>query len=136
MKIYTTVSKCFNRSNIGVVLLGEQDQIYLETAIQLAEVDNYKAHAEGIKRALSFVKNMKPLYAKEDAQCIFECDERAWTQTYLDKDPYTRMVRKALNINVEVADEIASSDKYYLTIARNAARFKYEVPHKINDYIK
>ena len=136
MKIYTTVSKCFNRSNIGVVLVGEQEQIYLETAMQLAEVDNYKAHAEGIKRALSFVKNMKPLYAKEDAQCIFECDERAWTQTYLDKDLYTRMVRKALNINVEVSDNVESKDKYYLNIARNTARFKYEVPHRINDYIK
>jgi len=136
MKIYTTVSKCFNRSNIGVVLVSEQEQIYLETAMQLAEVDDYKAHAEGIKRALSFVKNMKPLYAKEDAQCIFECDERAWTQTYLDKDPYTRMVRKALNINVEVSDNIESKDKYYLNIAHNAARFKYEVPHRINDYIK
>lgn len=136
MKIYTTVSKCFNRSNIGVVLVGEQEQIYLETAMQLAEVDDYKAHAEGIKRALSFVKNMKPLYAKEDAQCIFECDERAWTQTYLDKDPYTKMVRKALNINVEVSDNIESKDKYYLNIAHNAARFKYEVPHRINDYIK
>lgn len=136
MKIYTTVSKCFNRSNIGVVLVGEQEQIYLETAMQLAEVDDYKAHAEGIKRALSFVKNMKPLYAKEDAQCIFECDERAWTQTYLDKDPYTKMVRKALNINVEVSDNVESKDKYYLNIAHNAARFKYEVPHRINDYIK
>lgn len=136
MKIYTTVSKCFNRSNIGVVLLGDHEQMYLETALQVNEVDDYKAHAEGIKRALSFVKNMKPLYAKEDAQCIFECDERVWTQTYLDKDPYIRLVRKALNINVEVADNVVSKDRYYLNIARNAARFKYEVPHRINDYIK
>lgn len=136
MKIYTTVSKCFNRSNIGVVLLGDHEQMYLETALQVNEVDDYKAHAEGIKRALSFVKNMKPLYAKEDAQCIFECDEKVWTQTYLDKDPYIRLVRKALNINVEVADDVVSKDRYYLNIARNVARFKYEVPHRINDYIK
>jgi hypothetical protein len=136
MKIYTFVSTHYNNSDVGVILLGDHNQIYLQKGFKITNTEESEGHIDGIKRALSFVKNMKPLYAKEDAQCIFECDERAWTQTYLDKDPYTRMVRKALNINVEVSDNVESKDKYYLNIARNSARFKYEVPHRINDYIK
>lgn len=126
MKIYTDVKKFYNRLNVGVVLLGDHDQIYLERAIQVCEEDEFKGHLEGIKGALSFVKNMEPLYAKNDAEAIFECNERNFVANALRKDPYVKMINKRLGINVNIVEPRFVNDSYYLTIARNASRIKYE----------
>ena len=107
-------------------MLGDHDQIYLERAIQVCEEDEFKGHLEGIKGALSFVKNMEPLYAKNDAEAIFECNERNFVANALRKDPYVKMINKRLGINVNIVEPRFVNDNYYLTIARNASRIKYE----------
>ena len=126
MKIYTDINKHFNNTDVGVVLLSDKNDIYLQTAFRISNPEDFEGHIAGIKRALSFVKNMEPLYAKNDAEAIFECNERNFVANALRKDPYVKMINKRLGINVNIVEPRFVNDNYYLTIARNASRIKYE----------
>lgn len=129
MKIYTDVNKFYNRLNVGIVLLGDHNQIYLEDAIQICEEEEYKGHVIGIERAISFVKNMKPLYAKKDAECIFNSNESNWVQTKINSNIYLNRFKETTGISIDIKKP-SDEDNYYLMIARNKSKFKYE-----NNYI-
>ena len=66
MKIYTQVQKNKFNTYVGVVLVGDKDQIYMMNGNQLQTNNELSAHLYGIKRALSFVKFNKPLHANND----------------------------------------------------------------------
>ena len=66
MKIYTKAKVLNNSSVVGIVLVGDKNQIYMMNGVELQTTDRNSALLYGIKRAISFVKNNKPLYANED----------------------------------------------------------------------
>ena len=83
-----------------------------------------EGHMAGIKRALSFVKNMKPLYAKNDAECIFVSKEKRFVDLRLISDTYINLVKKELSIQV-TTKEPNDNDKYCLMLARQSCLIKY-----------
>ena len=123
MKIYTFVSKYYNDSNVGVILLGDHNQIYLQKGFKITTAEESEGHIAGIKRALSFVKNMKPLYAKNDAECIFISKEKSFIDLKLNTDEYINFIKKELNIKV-ITKELNENDKYYLMQARQCCLIK------------
>lgn len=66
MKIYTDVQNYCGKLMVGTVLVSDRDQIYMMNGNELQTDDVDQAHIYGIKRAMSFVKCNKPLYANED----------------------------------------------------------------------
>ena len=124
MKIYTFVSKYYNDSNVGVILLGDHNQIYLQKGFKITNTEESEGHIAGIKRALSFVKNMKPLYAKNDAECIFISKEKSFIDLKLNTDEYINFIKKELNIKV-ITKELNENDKYYLMQARQYCLIKH-----------
>lgn len=66
MKIYTDVQNYCGKLMVGTVLVSDQNQIYMMKGNELETNDIDQAHIYGIKRAMSFVKYNKPLYANED----------------------------------------------------------------------
>ena len=120
MKVYTTVKTHQNFSNIGVVLLSDKNDIYMMNNFQVSEKDNIKSHIYGIKRALSFVKNMKPLYAKNDMEILVPEDiELKNFQESIANDEYITMVSKQLDINVEPKENLLPNDDYFKMIAKH-----------------
>jgi len=124
MKIYTFVSKHYNDSDVGVILLGDYNQIYLQKGFKIVNTEESEGHIAGIKRALSFVKNMKPLYAKNDAECIFVSKEKHFVDLRLISDTYINFIKKELNIKV-ITKELNENDKYYLMQARQCCLIKH-----------
>lgn len=126
MKIYTS----FNRTEnfVGVVLLSDKGDIYLKDAYQVQTKDEVNANIIGIGRALSFIKNVKPIYATGTI----------WTYTDMENNTELKKDYKAEVINneysrrfqLERGQEIIAyngnnlePDLYYLRIAQNEARF-------------
>ena len=124
MKIYTFVSTHHDNSNVGVILLGDHNQIYLQKGFKITNTEESEGHMDGIKRALSFVKNMKPLYAKKDAECIFVSKEKNLIDLRLISDTYVNFVKNKLNIKI-ITKEPNESDKYYLMQARQCCLIKH-----------
>ena len=96
MKVYTTVNDYNYSTNVGVVLVGDKDQVYMEDGFKLTTQDKVSAHVYGLKRAISFVKNMKPLYCNNGMLQIFHDNIR------VDMD---REVMDGL-INIMVKEEL------------------------------
>ena len=66
MKIYTKVEErkmgLESASFVGTVLVGDNDQIYFKNGFKLTVQDKLSAHLYGLKRCISFIKNVKPLH--------------------------------------------------------------------------
>ena len=88
MKIYTDVQNYCGKLMVGTVLVSDQDQIYMMNGNELQTDDVDQAHIYGIKRAMSFVKSNKPLYAKEDITVKFENNETYTIENSLYKVSY------------------------------------------------
>ena len=69
MKIYTKVEErkygMESSSVVGAVLVGDDNQIYFKDGFKLTVQDKVSAHMYGLKRCISFVKNMKPLHCND-----------------------------------------------------------------------
>lgn len=124
MKIYTFVSTHYNNSDVGVILLGDHNQIYLQKGFKIINTEESEGHIDGIKRALSFVKNMKPLYAKKDAECILVSKEKNLIDLRLTSDTYVNFIKNKLNIKI-TTKEPDENDKYYLMQARQCCLIKH-----------
>lgn len=72
MKIYTSVNDYNYSTNVGVVLVGDKNQVYMEDGFKLTIQDKVSAHVYGLKRAISFVKNVKPLFCNNGMLQIFQ----------------------------------------------------------------
>lgn len=76
MKVYTSVNNYNYSTNVGVVLVGDKDQVYMEDGFKLTIQDKVSAHVYGLKRAISFVKNLNPLYCNNGMLQIFQDNVR------------------------------------------------------------
>lgn len=69
MKIYTNVDErkigLESASFVGAVLVGDHNQIYFKDGFKLTVQDKVSAHLYGLKRCISFVKNVKPLHCND-----------------------------------------------------------------------
>lgn len=120
MKVYTKVKTHYNNSDVGIVLLSDKNDIYLQEGFKIQNTDNIEAHTYGIKRALSFVKNMKPLYAKNDMEILVPEDiELKNFQESIANDEYITMVSKQLDINVVSKENLLPNDDYFKMIAKH-----------------
>lgn len=66
MKIYTQVKNFNNKSYIGIELLNDKNQTNYSTAIKTDIKSEKDAYLIGIRRAMSFIKNNKPLYTQDN----------------------------------------------------------------------
>lgn len=125
MKIYTQVQKFQSKSNVGIVLVGDKDQIYMMDNIQVNTQDEISSHLYGIKKALSFVKNNKPLYANNDIEChpnIKNEKENEFIQK-LNKDEYINQFLVSKNIKAELVNSNTDFDKQMNLIAFHQIQF-------------
>lgn len=118
MKVYTKVKTHYNHSDVGIVLLSDKNDIYLQEGFKIQNTDNIEAHTYGIKRALSFVKNMKPLYAKNDLEVLIpeDVNEKLF-QSRLKTDSYISYIQENLNIKIIPQQTILENDEYFKMIA-------------------
>lgn len=69
MKVYTRVEEMKHglesSSIVGAVLVGDHDQVYFKDGFKLTVQDKVSAHLYGLKRCISFVKNVKPLHCND-----------------------------------------------------------------------
>jgi len=65
MKIYTRTEERGNASMVGAVLVGDNNQIYFKNGFKITIQDKVSAHMYGLKRCISFVKNMNPLHCND-----------------------------------------------------------------------
>lgn len=69
MKVYTRVEEMKHglesSSIVGAVLVGDHDQVYFKDGFKLTIQDKVSAHLYGLKRCMSFVKNVKPLHCND-----------------------------------------------------------------------
>lgn len=105
MKIYTDVQNYCGKLMVGTVLVGDHNHIYMMKGNELQTDDIDQAHLYGIKRAMSFVKNNHPLYAKED---VVIYTSKYYQQPYdsctfekrLKSDEYIQHFLEELDINI------------------------------------
>lgn len=125
MKIYTSFNKAENF--VGVVLLSDKGDIYLKQAFETNAEDNISGNLLGIGRALSFIKNMKPLYAKETVWTytdMEDVEEKKQYKAEVINNEYCSRFTKELGIKVYAYNgNHLEPDLYFQRIARNEARF-------------
>lgn len=107
-----------------MILLSDQNQIYANDSFKISTNDENNAHMLAVMRGISFVKNVKPLYANGDLEII---NDRL----------YDRSFQKALLSNAYVTDFLSlkgiglifnknqtEDDKKYLTMLKNQSIIK------------
>lgn len=120
MKIYTSFNKAENF--VGVVLLSDKGDIYLKQAFETKAEDNISGNLLGIGRALSFVKNMKPLYAKETVWTytdMEDVEEKKQYKAEVINNEYCSRFTQELGIKVYAYNgNHLEPDLYFQRIAR------------------
>lgn len=119
MKVYTAVNTNNCSTNVGVVLVGYHDQIYFEDGFKLTTQDKVSAHVYGLKRAISFVKNMDPLYCKKNVLEICHDNVRVdidkEMMDRIEADEYIRRFVESRDIKVNVKNkDLTDFDKQML----------------------
>nr|DAV04728.1 MAG TPA: hypothetical protein [Caudoviricetes sp.] len=118
MKIYTDGYG----NNIGLVLVNDKNEIYLMEGLQTQTIDKESTHLLAIKRALSFLKNVKPLYANNDIELL-----NGNGVSILDKalkDEYVVRALTAKNIQMVEKQPSTNFDKQMLMIAKQQRCWK------------
>lgn len=125
MKIYTQVQKNNSKSNVGIVLVGDKNQVYMMDNIQLNTQDEISSHLYGIKKAISFVKNNKPLYANNDIEChpIINNNKNEEFISRMNKDEYIQQFLKEKNISISLNKSNTDFDKQMNLIAFHQIQF-------------
>jgi len=128
MKIYTDVQNYCGKLMVGTVLVSDQNQIYMMKGNELETNDVDQAHIYGIKRAMSFVKCNKPLYANEDVTVY---TSRFYQKPYdsetfeekLNSDEYVQRFLQEKNIGItHNKEEFNDFDKQMLLNAEHQIR--------------
>jgi hypothetical protein len=119
MKVYTSVNDYNYSTNVGVVLVGDMNQIYFEDGFKLTTQDKVSAHVYGLKRAISFVKNMKPLYCNNGMLQIFHDNVRVdidkEVMDRIEADEYIRRFVEERNIKITTKNkDLTDFDKEML----------------------
>lgn len=122
MRVYTAVDDYNHSSNVGVVLVGDKDQIYFKDGFKLTIQDKVSSHVYGLKRAISFVKNMKPLYCNDGMLQIFHDNVRVdMDREIMDRinsDEYIRRFVEERNVKISTKNkDLTKFDKEMLMLA-------------------
>lgn len=133
MKIYTTSKDINGRTTVGVVLLGDKDQIYLMTGMQLETKDLVAGHAFGIKRALGFVKMNKPLYAVENVEYHHDLNDLENVEKLskmVENDEFVQRFTNSRNITISQALNNSELDNQMMMIANHQINYYNYFPAK------
>lgn len=119
MRVYTSVNDYNYSTNVGVVLVGDKDQVYFEDGFKLTTQDKVSAHVYGLKRAISFVKNMKPLYCNNGMLQIFQDNVRVdmdkEVMDRINSDEYIQRFVEQRNIKITTQNkDLTDFDKEML----------------------
>ena len=125
MKIYTAAKKRSDCIDVGVVLVNSENTICLASGFRVADNKEYEGHLMGIRRGLSYIKNVKPEYLVDDVHCIFSSEDRDWINLRIREDRYMRNLKKYLHINIDTKTPL-DEDKKYLDFAHKCFELKTE----------
>ena len=119
MKVYTSVNDYNYSTNVGVVLVGDKDQVYMEDGFKLTIQDKVSAHVYGLKRAISFVKNVKPLFCNNGMLQIFQDNVRVdmdrEVMDRINSDEYIQRFIEQRNIKITTQNkDLTDFDKEML----------------------
>lgn len=122
MKVYS-----YSNSQLkvaGMLLLSDKGQIYAIDSFNVCSNDENNAHMLAIMRAVSFVKNVKPLYAKQDLEIVnYRLYDRSFQKALLS-NAYINDFMSLNNIGIVFAKNPSEDDKKYLTILKNQCTMK------------
>jgi hypothetical protein len=125
MKIYTRVderkSGLESASYVGTVLVGDQDQIYFKDGFKLTVQDKVSAHLYGLKRCISFIKNVKPLHCNDMIHFVHDNVRVDIDRELNDRiacDEYVQKFIKEKGISIKAQNkDFSDFDKQMLMIA-------------------
>lgn len=119
MRVYTSVNDYNYSTNVGVILVGDKNQVYMEDGFKLTIQDKVSAHVYGLKRAISFVKNIKPLYCNNGMLQIFQDNVRVdmdrEVMDRINSDEYIQRFIEQRNIKITTQNkDLTKFDKEML----------------------
>lgn len=125
MKIYTKVDErkmgLESASFVGTVLVGDNDQIYFKNGFKLTVQDKVSAHLYGLKRCISFIKNVKPLHCNNMIHFLHDnvrVDIDRELNDRIASDEYVQRFIEERGIKIEAKNkDFTSFDKEMLMIA-------------------
>lgn len=125
MKIYTKVDErkmgLESASFVGTVLVGDNDQIYFKNGFKLTVQDKVSAHLYGLKRCISFIKNVKPLHCNNMIHFLHDnvrVDIDRELNDRIASDEYIQRFIEERDIKIEAKNkDFTSFDKEMLMIA-------------------
>lgn len=125
MKIYTKVDErkmgLESASFVGAVLVGDNDQIYFKNGFKLTVQDKVSAHLYGLKRCISFIKNVKPLHCNDMIYFLHDnvrVDIDRELNDRIASDEYVQRFVEERGIKIEAKNkDFTSFDKEMLMIA-------------------
>ena len=125
MKIYTKVDErkmgLESASFVGTVLVGDNDQIYFKDGFKLTVQDKVSAHLYGLKRCISFIKNVKPLHCNNMIHFLHDnvrVDIDRELNDRIASDEYVQRFIEERGIKIEAKNkDFTSFDKEMLMIA-------------------
>lgn len=125
MKIYTKVDErkmgLESASFVGAVLVGDNDQIYFKNGFKLTVQDKVSAHLYGLKRCISFIKNVKPLHCNNMIHFLHDnvrVDIDRELNDRIASDEYVQRFIEERGIKIEAKNkDFTSFDKEMLMIA-------------------
>lgn len=125
LKIYTATQKHYNGTDVGVTMFTENNEMCFQSAFKIVNTEESEGHLSGIKRALSFMKNVRSTYNISDAVCIFSSEESRWVDLRIKEDGYIRNIRHMLGINLSTK-EPTEEDKKNLMITQKQYLLMYK----------
>lgn len=121
MKIYTTI----NEHYVGLVLLSDKGEEYFNTAFQVESKDNVDKHILGISRAISWVKNNEPLYAKNKKIEIGASGaDKKELEKRIKKNEFIQRFISQNKQHISFIERLSDKDNYFIRIASNAVKFE------------
>ena len=125
MKVYTRVEEMKygleSSSIVGAVLVGDHDQVYFKDGFKLTVQDKVSAHLYGLKRCISFVKNVKPLHCNDMIHFLHDnvrVDIDRELNDRIASDEYVQRFIQERGIKIEAQNkDFTKFDKEMFTLA-------------------
>ena len=107
MKLYTKIQTLKTKSLIGTVLVGDENQIYMSSGFEIHNTDERVASMTSIQRAISFIKNVSPIYATEN----LEIHNTNLTIDEIKRNEYVSKFLQTKNIDIILSNSLNDFDK-------------------------
>lgn len=107
MKLYTKIQTLKTKSLIGTVLVGDENQIYMSSGFEIHNTDERVASMTSIQRAISFIKNVSPIYATEN----LEIHNTNLTIDEIKRNEYVSKFLQTKNIDIILSNLLNDFDK-------------------------